>query len=61
MKLLATIFYFKYESSFKEVCASPGELLRSVHHKMEEYVQCIGFVILKFGTARVHSPVLQGP
>ena len=38
-----------------QVCESSGELLRGVSHKVEEYVQCIGFVILKFGTARATS------
>eukprot|EP00752_Nemacystus_decipiens_P016789 g15026.t1 len=55
VKLLATVFFFKYESSFKDVCESPGELLRNVSGKVEEYVKCISFVILKYGTARATS------
>lgn len=55
VKLLATVFFFKYESSFKDVCESPGELLRNLSGKVEEYVKCISFVILKYGTARATS------
>ena len=55
VKLLATIFYFKYEACFKDVCVSPAELLRNVHGKVEEYVKITSFVILKFGTARATS------
>ena len=55
VKLLATIFYFKFEVSFKGVCGSPGDLLRHANGKVEEYVKIISFVILKFGTARSTS------
>ena len=55
VKLLATIFYCKFEACFMDVCESPGELLRNVNGKVEEYVKITSFVILKFGTARATS------
>ena len=55
VKLLATIFYFRYERSFKDVCESPRELLRTLKGSVEEHVKCICFVILKFGTNRAAS------
>ncbi|CAB1115078.1 unnamed protein product [Ectocarpus sp. CCAP 1310/34] len=52
IKLLATIFYFRYEAAFAGVATTPGDLLRSVNDSVRNYVDLIRVAIVKLGKKR---------
>ncbi|CAB1106299.1 unnamed protein product [Ectocarpus sp. CCAP 1310/34] len=52
IKLLATIFYFRYEAAFAGVATTPGDLLRSVNDSVKNYVDLIRVAIVKLGKKR---------
>ncbi|CAB1115324.1 unnamed protein product [Ectocarpus sp. CCAP 1310/34] len=52
IKLLATIFYFRYEAAFAGVTTTPGDLLRSVNDSVRNYVDLIRVAIVKLGKKR---------
>ncbi|CAB1117890.1 unnamed protein product [Ectocarpus sp. CCAP 1310/34] len=52
IKLLATIFYFRYEAAFAGIATTPGDLLRNVNDSVRNYVDLIRVAIVKLGKKR---------
>ncbi|CAM9135037.1 unnamed protein product [Pylaiella littoralis] len=52
IKLLATMFFFKYEAAFARGERTAGNILECVHGSIENYVDVIRFIILSLGSKR---------
>ena len=55
VKLLTTIFYFKYERKLKRAGKSPGEILQTCEGSISDYVNVVRFLVLKLGPTRATS------
>lgn len=55
VKLLATIYYFRYEAAFRFGGQKPGEILQTFNGSTRDYVDFIRLAVWKRGSARMDT------